>query len=108
MVEYNITLDNIFNSLSDPTRRSILQRLVNNRLTVSEIASSYKLTFAAVSKHIKVLEVAGLITKKRRGKEKIISLSPKTLDQATRYLVFYQKHLDDRLDSLENYLNKEA
>jgi DNA-binding transcriptional ArsR family regulator len=58
MVEYTLDLDNIFFSLADPTRRDILKRVSAKDLSISEIADPYHLTFAAISKHIKVLEKA--------------------------------------------------
>lgn len=107
MVEQTLSLDSIFGSLADPTRRSILLRVADQELSVGEIAKPYDLTFAAVSKHLKVLERAKLIVKYRRGKEQIVRLTPQTLAEATKYLEFYQNQLDARLDSLENFINKE-
>jgi DNA-binding transcriptional ArsR family regulator len=107
MVEYSIALDQIFGSLSDSTRRDILKRVSNSELTVSEVAEPYDLTFAAVSKHLKVLEKAKLIVKKRHGKEQLVTLAPRALSEAKEYLDWYQRFMKTRLDSLDNYLNKE-
>jgi DNA-binding transcriptional ArsR family regulator len=85
MVEYTLSLDSIFSSLADPTRRDILRRLINQELTISEIAKPYDLTFAAVSKHLKVLEKAQLIIKRRRGKEQMVQVSPLALKDAADY-----------------------
>jgi len=108
MVEYTPTLDSIFSSLADPTRRDILRRVSTRQLSVGEIALPYDLTFAAISKHLKVLERARLIIKKRRGKEQIVRIAPQALQQADDYLEFYRQFWEERLDSLEDYLNKEA
>jgi DNA-binding transcriptional ArsR family regulator len=108
MVEYTLNLDSVFSSLADPTRRDILQRVSTEELSVSEIAQPYDLTFAAVSKHLKVLEKATLIIKRRRGKKQLVQLAPRALEAATEYLRWYQQFMEFRLDSLEDYLNKEA
>ncbi len=107
MVEYTLYLDSIFSSLADATRRDILRRVSLAELSISEIAAPYNLTFAAISKHLKVLEKAKLIIKKRRGKEQIVHLAPRALSEASDYLLWYQKFQEERLDSLDNYLNKE-
>jgi DNA-binding transcriptional ArsR family regulator len=108
MVEYSPSLDLVFGSLSDATRRDILRRVSVAELSIGQIAEKYDLTFAAVSKHLKVLEKARLVTKYKRGKEHIVRLSPQALEAATAYLEFYRGHLEDRLDSLDKFLNKET
>jgi DNA-binding transcriptional ArsR family regulator len=109
MVEYTLNLDSVFGSLADPTRRDILRRLTGQELSVSELAQPYDhLTLAAVSKHLKVLEKARLIIKRRQGKQQIVKLSPQTLAGATDYLEAYRQMWADRLDVLENYLMKEG
>jgi len=107
MVEYTLSLDSIFSSLADPTRRDILRRVSTEELSIGEIAKPYPLTFAAVSKHLKVLERAKLIIKRRQGKEQIVQLAPQALAGASEYLAWYQQLMEARFDSLENYLNKE-
>jgi DNA-binding transcriptional ArsR family regulator len=108
MVEYTYNLDNIFSSLADPTRRDILRRVTSDELSVGEIAKPYDLTFAAVSKHLKVLERARLIIKRRRGKEQMVSLAPQALADAAEYLQWYQQFMAAKFDVLENYLTKEV
>jgi DNA-binding transcriptional ArsR family regulator len=108
MVEYALSLDSIFSSLSDRTRRDILRRVSNQELSVGEIAQPYDLTFAAVSKHLKVLEKAKLIIKRRRGTEQMVQLAPQALADATEYLEWYRQFMEARLDSLEDYLSKEV
>ncbi len=108
MVEYTLSLDSIFGSLADPTRRDILSRVAQGDLTVGEIAKPYDLTLAAISKHLKVLEKAKLIVKRRRGKEQIVSLYPAAFKSAEDYLRWYQNLWNQRLDSLEEYLAKEG
>lgn len=104
MVELTIQLDAIFGSLADGTRRDILKQVAKRDLTISELAKPYALSFAAVAKHVGVLEKAQLITKRRNGKEQIISASPKTIAVATTYLERYEQMWQARFDRLEELL----
>ncbi len=104
MIECNPQLDLVFGSLSDPTRRDILRRVAGQELSVGEIASSYDISLAAVSKHLVVLEKAGLITKRREGKQQIAALSPPALTEASKHLEQYRDIWEASLDRLENYL----
>lgn len=106
MVEYSFSLDSTFAALSDPTRRDMLQRVANTELSVGELARFYDLSFAAVSKHLKVLEKASLIVKRRRGKQHMVSLAPRPFADAAEYLDWYRGLWESRLDSLEQYLNE--
>jgi len=107
MVERSLNLDDIFYSLADPTRRDILRRIADVELSVSEIAKHYDLTFGAISKHLKVLERALLVTKTRRGKEQIVRIAPQALVSAMDYLEWYKPFWNNRLDSLEAFINEE-
>ena len=104
MVELTIQLDTIFGSLADGTRRDILKRVSRRDLTISELAKPYAMSFAAIAKHVGVLEKAQLITKRRNGKEQIISASPKTISIATSHLGAYEKMWQERFDRLEKLL----
>ena len=108
MVEHSLLadsrLDLTFGSLSNATRRDMLQRVARTDLSVSELSVAYDLTFAAVSKHLGVLERAKLITKEKRGKLHLVRLSPEALLPAVDYLQHYKELWDDRLDALEAYL----
>jgi DNA-binding transcriptional ArsR family regulator len=106
MVEYTLSLDSVFSSLSDPTRRDILRRLISQELTVGEIAKPYELTFAAVSKHLKVLERAKLIIKQRRGKEQMVSVDARALKDAADYLENYRLLWDGRFQRLDKLLRE--
>jgi DNA-binding transcriptional ArsR family regulator len=108
MVEYTFSLDNIFGALADPTRRDILRRVSSAEMSVGEIARYYDLTFAAVSKHLKVLEKAKMIIKRRKGKEQIVSLAPQALADASEYLDWYKRFWETRLDALAVYLEESA
>jgi DNA-binding transcriptional ArsR family regulator len=107
MVEYSLQLDSIFNSLADPTRRDILNRIARSPLTVSQVAQPYDMSLAAISKHLKVLEKARLVSKRRKGKEQIVRLAPQALGDASDYLEYYRQMWESRLDSLEQYLKEE-
>jgi DNA-binding transcriptional ArsR family regulator len=102
-----LQLDNIFGSLADPTRRDILQRLAGGELSVGEIARPYDFTLAAISKHLKILERARLIVKRRQGKQQYVSLSPPAFADAAEYLDWYRRLWEQRFDALEDYLNKD-
>jgi DNA-binding transcriptional ArsR family regulator len=104
MVEYSTKLDNVFHSLADPTRRDILRRLAPGDQTVGELAEHYYLTFAAVSKHLQVLERAKLVRKHRNGREQRVELSPTMLSKADKYLEQYRVLWEDKLERLELFL----
>lgn len=104
MVESN-ALDNMFMALADTTRRSILELVAHSELSIGEIAQHFSLTFAAVSKHIQVLERANLITKRRRGKEQVVIIVPDTLNVARDQIERYAHMWNDRFDRLEVLLS---
>lgn len=106
MVEYIFPLDNIFGALGDPTRRDILGRLQLGSLNVSEVAEPYNISLAAISKHLKILEKAKLIMKRRQGKQQIVSLQPQAMMQAAEYFKQYEQLWNERLDRLEEYLKE--
>jgi DNA-binding transcriptional ArsR family regulator len=107
MVEYTFPLDSIFGSLADPTRRDILQRVAAQELSVSEVALPYDMSLAAISKHLKILEKARLIIKRRKGKEQLVTLAPQAFADASEYLESYRQYWEGRFDALETLLNKE-
>ena len=104
MVEYNLQLDLIFGSLADPTRRDILARLSRGEFSVGELAERYGMSFAAVSKHLKVMERAQLISKRKEGKKQMVSLAPAALMSADEYLEQYRRMWQSRYDKLENLI----
>lgn len=107
MVELTFPLDTIFGSLADPTRRDILGRLQYGELNVTEVAEPYDMSLAAISKHLKILEQAKLIRKRRQGKERVVSLAPEAMMQAADYFKQYEQMWSDRFDRLEMYLREE-
>lgn len=107
MVERSLYLDSAFGSLADPTRRSILEQLIGGELSISEVAAAYNLSFAAIAKHITVLEKAHLVVKHRRGKEQMVQVSPQALADIDSYLAQYRQLWDQRLDALDALLKRE-
>jgi DNA-binding transcriptional ArsR family regulator len=104
MVEYNSHLDGLFGSLADPIRRDILQRLVHAQHTISQLAENYEMSFAAVAKHLNVLEKAKLIVKRRNGKEQIVCIAPDALRDASFYLAQFEELWNYRFDALDTIL----
>jgi len=107
MVEYNPYLDGLFGSLADPVRRDILQRLIRAQHTISQLAANYEMSFAAVAKHLNVLEKAKLIIKRKNGKEQIISISPDALRDASHYLTQFEQLWNYRFDLLDTILQED-
>lgn len=91
MVEYTLHLDFIFSSLADATRRDILRRVAREELSVGEVAKPYDLTLAAISKHLKILEKAKLVVKRRQGKQQYVQLAPEAIREAAACLRHYEK-----------------
>ena len=79
-------VDHLFHALADATRRDILRRSADGELSVSRLAEAYPVSFAAVQKHVAVLERAGLVTKERRGREQRVRTDPDAVDDARRAL----------------------
>ena len=104
MVESILSLDLVFHSLADATRRDILRRLSQAEQSVSALAAPYRISLAAIAKHISVLEGAGLVQKERAGKEKVVRLVPQALKAAEIHLSEYEKLWVARYDALEALL----
>ena len=99
MVEQN--LDRVFHALADPTRRAILDRLVKGEATISRLSEPFSLSFAAVSKHVGVLERAGLVTREARGRERVCRMNPAAFRDARAWLEFHERFWADRLEALD-------
>lgn len=106
MVEYELQLDTIFHSLSDPIRRDILRCVTNCELSVGELVAKYDVSFAAISKHIKVLEKAQLIQKRKEGKRQMVTLQLAALKEADEYLECYRLMWDSRYNKLDRLLKE--
>lgn len=107
MVERDAYLDGLFGSLADPIRRDMLQRLISAQYTVSQLAQKYAISFAAVARHLSVLERAKLVVKQRRGKEQVVSIAPGALRDASKYLAQYEALWNARFDALDKILREE-
>ena len=104
MVEYSSSLDQVFRALGDTTRRAMLQRLAGREHTVGELAEPFEMSLASASKHIKMLERAGLVTRRVRGRIHYCRLNPKPLAKADEWLRTYERLWDLRLARLEELL----
>jgi DNA-binding transcriptional ArsR family regulator len=100
-------LDSIFHALGDATRRRMLRELDSGERTVSQLAEPFAMSLAAASKHIKTLENAGLIRREVRGRTHLCRLNPGPLASAHKWLSFYERFWNDRLDELERLLRME-
>jgi len=107
MVKYSSTiLDETFAALSDPTRRRILAHLARGDRCVTHLARPHAMSLPAVSKHLRVLEKAGLIRRRRHGRRHEIQLEAKPLEQAAQWVEQYRKFWEGSLDRLAEYLEK--
>ena len=106
MVKYSDSnLDVIFAALSDKTRREILSTLTGRPISVSEIASPFDMSLPAISKHLSVLEKAGLIIREKSGRVHYCRLIAGPMSEASDWLEFYRAFWTNQLDNLEEYLN---
>jgi DNA-binding transcriptional ArsR family regulator len=97
-------LDSVFSALADPTRRAILTRLASGEATVSELAEPFSMTLPAVSKHVKVLERAGLIERGREAQRRPCRLCPDPLREALGWLAGHSEFWEDSFDRLSEHL----
>jgi DNA-binding transcriptional ArsR family regulator len=100
------TLDRTFAALADPTRRAILARLATGQATVTELASPFTMSLPAVSKHLKVLERAGLIVRGREAQWRPAELRAEPLKEVSVWLDDYRRLWEERLDRLDEYLHQ--
>ena len=111
MVEYKykdeVTLNGTLDALSDPTRRAILASLGAGERRVTEIAAPFDMSLNAVSKHIKKLEAAGLVRRRRLGRDHFLSADPKPINDAAEWFEAQRKFWNARLDRLEELIEKE-
>ena len=99
-------LDRVFSALSDPKRRKILEILNGEDSTLLALASSFDISFQAISKHLKILEQARLITKKKQGKYYICTYNPKRLKTAIDWISKHHLFWKENFDRLENFLDE--
>jgi DNA-binding transcriptional ArsR family regulator len=99
-----LSLDTAFSALSDPTRRAILARLALGETSVTELAKPFAISLPAVSKHLKVLERAGLITRSREAQWRPCRIAPRALKDIDEWLQHYRRFYDESFDRLGDYL----
>ena len=99
-------LSGTFHALADPTRRAILARLALGEASVNDLAKPFAISQPAISKHLKVLERAGLISRSREAQYRPCRLEPQALKRVDEWLEEYRRHWEARLDRLETYLSK--
>jgi DNA-binding transcriptional ArsR family regulator len=99
-------LDHTLMALADPTRRAILQRLSAGESRVTDIAQPFAMSLNSVSKHIRVLERARLVRRRRAGREHLLSFNPKPLDEAAEWIAAQRAFWSARLDALEQALSQ--
>jgi DNA-binding transcriptional ArsR family regulator len=99
-------LDRVFAAVADPTRRAILTRLRKGPATVGELARPFPVSLNAISKHVKVLEGAGLVRRRVVGRRHYCAVEPKALEDAAAWLAHYGAFWTARLDALERHLLK--
>ena len=99
-------LSSTFAALADPTRRAILARLASGKTSVTELAEPFEMTLPAVTKHLKVLERAGLITRGREAQWRPCRIEPRALKDADDWLERYRRLWEESFDRLDDYLAK--
>ncbi|MEU5523483.1 metalloregulator ArsR/SmtB family transcription factor [Streptomyces sp. NPDC047860] len=106
--ETGAAVNRLFHALADGTRRDILRRCVRGELSVSRLAAAYPMSFAAVQKHVTVLERAGLVTKERRGREQLVRTDPEAVGRARQALDELESAWRARVDRMSGLLAEDA
>lgn len=96
----------VFQAISDPVRRDIIDLLSRNSLPVNAVAENFKISRPAVSKHLKILKECGIIEINKKGREQYCSVQPQSLVPAFLWMEHYKRQWGDKLDSFEQYLKK--
>ncbi len=98
------SLSETLSALADPTRRAILQRLTQGEATVNELAEPFAISLPAISRHLKVLEHAELISRGRNAQWRPCRLEPKPLEEVSEWIAYYRKFWEEKFDRLEDHL----
>lgn len=96
-------MDRVLGAISDPTRRAILERLARGPARISDVAAPFAMSLTGFCKHVRVLERARLVRRRRRGRENTLALAPKPLRGAARWILRYEQFWNERLDQLEEF-----
>jgi DNA-binding transcriptional ArsR family regulator len=102
------TLDALLVAIADPTRRAILDRLTRGPARVTDVAEPFEMSLAAVSKHVQILERAGLVRRARRGREHTLTLDARPLRKVARWTSRYEHFWAGRLDRLEAFFTEKG
>lgn len=102
---YKDNLDQIFSVLSDPTRRKIVEELSKGEKTVKKLAEPFDMSLPAFTKHLKILENAGVVTFKKEGRYKYYSLKPEALESAIQWMNHWRTYWESQLSRLETYFD---
>lgn len=107
MVNYSAPLDDVFVALANPVRRGILTRLAQGWATVGELSEPFDISAPAISKHLRILERAGLVTRSKRGREHYLHLVADPIKEASEWMAFYEKYWTEQFESLAEFLERE-
>ena len=99
-------LDAVFAALADPTRRAIIERLSRGEARVTEVAEPFQMSLNAVSKHIRVLEASGVVERQRKGRDHIISINARSLDEVDGWILRMRRYWEERIDAMERLLRE--
>jgi DNA-binding transcriptional ArsR family regulator len=99
-------IDAVFAALADPTRRAIIERLSRSEARVTEVAEPFHMSLNAVSKHIRVLEASGVIERHRKGRDHILSINTRSLDEVDGWIGRTRHYWEERLDAMEHLLRE--
>src|ERR1044072_4470247 len=108
VVDQWVDADRVFGALADPTRRDILSRVLQSESSVSGVAELYAMSFAAVQKHVAVLEKAGLVTKQTRGRERMVRGEVRAVQAVARLLDRYEEIWRGRLERIDDLLAEDS
>lgn len=101
-------VDRIFRALAAATRRDIVRRTIERESSVTELAAHYNMSFAAVQKHVAVLEAANLVAKRSQGRERFVAANPRTIARAQALLAQYEQLWRDRIGRLDDLLAEDS
>lgn len=96
--------DRVFSALADPSRRKVIELLHQRDMTILDLSSSFDMSFQALSKHIKILEAAGIINKKQEGKFRVCALNHQALSKSLQWISYYSNFWSESLSRLENII----
>jgi DNA-binding transcriptional ArsR family regulator len=99
-------LDAVFAALAHPARRAIIERLSHGEARVTEVAEPFHMSLNAVSKHIRVLEASGVIERHKKGRDHILSINTRSLDEVDGWIVRMRHYWEERLDAMERLLRE--